>query len=68
MRIAIQLTPELLAASGGVVGVDDTDVFGDAKYAVITAINPTNFLFQLLNEDQIVEAAKADADMQIVSL
>lgn len=68
-RIALQLTPELVAAACSVVGLDeDTDVFGDATYAIVEVVSLTEFNFKLVAEDEIFEAAKTDSDLQVISL
>src|SRR4051794_32010407 len=65
-RIALQLTPELIAAACEVVGIqEDQDIFGDSVYAVVKVISPTEFHFKLVNEDEIVEAVKNDSNLQI---
>lgn len=68
-QIALQLTPELVAASCQLVGLqEDQGIFGDSVYAVIEIISPTEFNFKLANEDEIVEAVKNDSELQIISL
>jgi hypothetical protein len=68
MRIAVQLTPELIAGATSMVGVEDQEIFGDRTYAIVESLGHFEFNFKLVSEDEIFEAAKTDSDLQIISL
>lgn len=68
-RVAIQLTPDLLNAVCQMVGVDqDEHILGDHPYMIVKLVDPTEFHIKLVTEDEIVEAAANDCDLEIVSL
>lgn len=68
-RIAIQLTPDFVAAIQQMLGLEeDVTLFGDSAYAVVEPVSPTEFTLKLMNDDAIFEAVKTDSDLTILSL
>lgn len=67
-RYALQLTPNLVETACQMVGSENSDVFGDHTYMLFTIVSPTEFNLKLVTQDEIVEAAQADPELQIMSL
>lgn len=68
-RVALQLTPELLTAICQSTGVGEVpEIFEDIAYAIVEFRSLVDINLKLVTEDEIVEAAMIDSDLQIVSL
>lgn len=67
-RIAIQLSEELVGTVCEMVGSDNNDPFDGSPYAIVTMVSATEFNFKLTTEDEIFEAVKNDAELQVISL
>lgn len=66
-RIALQLHPEFIAQLCQMVGVDeDTEILGHASYMTLEIVGPAEFNLKLMTDDEILEAAAADPELEIM--
>lgn len=65
-RFVIRLTEELLISIGETFGVSTENVFGDKKFALITAISDAEMNLKLMTEDELFDEVKHDSSIEVL--
>lgn len=67
-HFAMPLPEPVLDAISELTGHDVKEFFGDNPYVIGTLLGPTEFNLKFVDEDEALEAAKNDAELQIISI